>query len=364
MGELQTDDSPRPEFGAHLPLIDFEGAGWSLPDLASFARTAVELDYTFICANDHLVFARPCSTDPPRSRRSSRPQVRQGLATTVCIPVVRGPVQTAKMLAAIDVLSGGRLVIGVGPGSSARDYEVVNLHFEERWKRLEEAIRSLRALLRMDTESFHGAFYSTDGILLEPRPVQTPGPPIWVGSWGSEARIRRVARLGDGWLASGYNTTPERFEHGRAYLAEQLRARDKAPDEFPNGISTMWMYVTEDRSDEERILRDVLGPLIRRPVEKAERALSPDRLGRELCRTTRSLRCRGRRAFLRLATRRPPATARAPSGGRRAARASGLHTLRAKLRGPASRAAWPGSSCYGPFPRRSRPPPRASVLAT
>ena len=68
------------------------------------------------------------------------------LATTVALPVVRGPVALAKGLAAIDLLSGGRLVVGVGPGSSARDYAVVGVPFEERWKRLDEAVQALRAL--------------------------------------------------------------------------------------------------------------------------------------------------------------------------------------------------------------------------
>jgi alkanesulfonate monooxygenase SsuD/methylene tetrahydromethanopterin reductase-like flavin-dependent oxidoreductase (luciferase family) len=260
-------DSSRPEFGVHLPLIDFEGVGWSNADLVTFARTADQLGYTFICANDHLVYDRPwldCTTALASVIEASG---QTTLATTVVLPVVRGPVQTAKTLAAIDVLSGGRLVIGVGPGSSARDYAVVGLDFEDRWKRLEEAIRSLRALLRTDTEAFSGAFYSSEGTVLEPHPVQVPGPPIWVGSWGSEAGMRRVARLGDGWLASGYNTTPGRFEEGRAYLAEQLEARGKSPDEFPNAIATVWTYVTEDRREAERILRDVLSPMLRRPVE-------------------------------------------------------------------------------------------------
>ncbi len=67
------------------------------------------------------------------------------LATTVASPVVRVPVALAKSLAAIDLLSSGRLVVGVGPGSSARDYAAVGVPFEERWKRLDEAVQALRA---------------------------------------------------------------------------------------------------------------------------------------------------------------------------------------------------------------------------
>jgi len=133
------------------------------------------------------------------------------LATTVALPVVRGPVALAKNLAAIDLLSGGRLVVGVGPGSSARDYAAVGVPFEERWKRLDEAVQALRVLWGGEGPPYRGEFYSTEGVSLEPHPAQRSGPPIWIGSWGSEAGLRRVARLGDGWLASAYNTTLEAF---------------------------------------------------------------------------------------------------------------------------------------------------------
>ena len=67
------------------------------------------------------------------------------LATTVAVPVLRGPAATAKILAALDLLSGGRLLVGLPPGSSARDYELAGVPFEERWKRLDDAVLALRA---------------------------------------------------------------------------------------------------------------------------------------------------------------------------------------------------------------------------
>jgi alkanesulfonate monooxygenase SsuD/methylene tetrahydromethanopterin reductase-like flavin-dependent oxidoreductase (luciferase family) len=129
------------------------------------------------------------------------------LATTVALPIVRGPVALAKSLAAIDLLSGGRLVVGMGPGSSARDYAAVGISFEERWKRLEEAVLAMRALWLREGSPFKGEFYSTEGVVPEPYPTQQPGPPIWIGSWGSEAGLRQTACLGDGWLLP---TTPPR----------------------------------------------------------------------------------------------------------------------------------------------------------
>jgi len=190
------------------------------------------------------------------------------LATTVSLPIVRGPVALAKSLGAIDRLSGGRLIACVGPGSSARDYAAVGIPFEERWKRLDESIQALRALWDREGRAFRGQFYDTEGIKLEPFPNQASGPPIWVGSWGSEAGLRRVARLGDGWLASGYNTTPELFARNWQKLQEFLVAAGKDPSSFPNAIASTWMYITEQKNDSDRVLQEVLAPALNRPVEE------------------------------------------------------------------------------------------------
>jgi alkanesulfonate monooxygenase SsuD/methylene tetrahydromethanopterin reductase-like flavin-dependent oxidoreductase (luciferase family) len=99
------------------------------------------------------------------------------LATTIALAVVRGPIPLAKSLGAIDLLSGGRLVVGVGPGSHAPDYEAAGLPWDERWPRFEESIGALRALWRPDGEPFEGTFYSTRGIRLEPPPAQEGGSP-------------------------------------------------------------------------------------------------------------------------------------------------------------------------------------------
>ena len=84
---------------------------------------------------------------------------------------------------------------------------------------------------------------------------------------GSPPGLRRVARLGDGWLASAYNTTPERFREGLDRLAEELRRLGKAPQRFPSAIATAWLHVTEDTAAAERTLGEVLAPMLHRPVE-------------------------------------------------------------------------------------------------
>jgi len=254
------------EYGAHLPLIDL-GTGPSLPALKAYARAAAGLGYRHLCANDHLLFRRPWLDGPTALAALVEESRDMTLATTASLPVLRGPVQLTKTLSAIDVLSGGRLVVGVAPGSSADDYAAVGLQFQERWRRFDEAVRVLRALLHGDPAGFEGDFYPTRGVVLEPRPAQRPGPPIWIASWGSPAGLRRVARLGDGWLASGYNTTPDRFREALERLAGELRLAGKPPESFPSAVATTWLHVTEDRAAAERVRTEVLAPMLDRPVE-------------------------------------------------------------------------------------------------
>ncbi len=253
------------EYGAHLPLIDL-GTPGSLPALRTYVQAAAGLGYRYLCANDHLVFSRPWLDGPTVLAALVGASRDMTLVTTASLPVVRGPVQLAKALATIDVLSGGRLVAGVGPGSSAGDYAAVGLPFQERWRRFDEAVAALRDLLQ-GAAGFEGEFYTTRDVVLTPRPVQRPGPPIWVASWGSPAGLRRAARLGDGWLASAYNTTPDRFREGLDRLADELRLLGRPPESFASALATTWLHITEDKGAAERTLTEVLSPMLHRPVE-------------------------------------------------------------------------------------------------
>ena len=261
------------DYGVHLPLIALNGQRWSLRGLLEYTEIAERLGFRALTVNDHLLFPRPWLDGPTALAAVLGRTGQMDLATTVALPVVRGPVALAKSLAAIDLLSGGRVVVGVGPGSSARDYAAVGIPFEERWKRLDEAVRAMRALWLGEGSSFRGEFYSTEGLVLEPFPAQRPGPPVWIGSWGSNAGLRRTARLGDGWLASAYNTTPEAFAGARGRLIEYLHAAGKDPHRFPNAIATMFFFVTEERAAAGRIVRELLSPTLNRSEEELSQRL-------------------------------------------------------------------------------------------
>lgn len=255
------------EFGVHLPLLAFRGQAFSLSRLVDYAETAERLGFTTMCANDHLIAFRPWldSLTALASILTKTPHMT--LMTTVALPVVRGPAPLAKSLAALDILSGGQLIAGVGPGSSLQDYALVAIAFEERWKRFDESIQLLRSLLQREVTPFRGQFYASDATRLEPFPVQEPGVPIWIGSWGSETGLRRVARLGDGWLASAYHITPASFVDALARLNQHLRQAGREPERFPHALGSMFYYLTDDRRLAEELLVEVVSPTLGRPVE-------------------------------------------------------------------------------------------------
>ena len=255
------------EFGVHLPLLAFRRQAFSLSRLLDYAETMEQLGFTTLCANDHLTFSRPWLDSVTALASILTKTHHMTLMTTVALPVVRGPVPLAKSLAALDVLSGGHLIAGVGPGSSPQDYALMGIAFEERWKRFDEAIQLLRSLLQREVPPFRGQFYASEATRLEPFPVQEPGVPIWIGSWGSEAGLRRVARLGEGWLASAYHVTPASFADALARLNQSLHQVGREPASFPHALGSMFYYLTEDRRRAEEILVEVVSPTLGRPVE-------------------------------------------------------------------------------------------------
>jgi alkanesulfonate monooxygenase SsuD/methylene tetrahydromethanopterin reductase-like flavin-dependent oxidoreductase (luciferase family) len=269
------------DFGVHLPLILGEheappDAAW----VADFAASAEALNYTFVTANDHVMYRSPWLDGPTTLAIAAAATTRVRLATSVLVPAIRRPFVAAKMLATLDHMSRGRLVVGVGPGSYERDYAVTGIPFEERWRLLEQAVVALRAIWTADDVPSDAGPYAHDHVSMRPRPAQPGGPPIWIGSWGSPAGLRRVARLADGWLASAYNTTPEKFGEDWRALQAQLQRRERDPATFPDGLATMFFYISDDAAEIRRAVEGKLGPAVgRSPDDLASRLMlgTPER---------------------------------------------------------------------------------------
>ena len=203
--------------------MEFGDEGQSLARLTRAVDAARDCGFAAVSANDHFLFQTPWLDGPTALAAVIERSGAMELATTVALVALRGPVPLAKTLAALDLLSDGRVIAGVGPGSSERDYDAVGVPYEERWERFDEAAAILRSLLRDDPPPETRRHYPLPGSQLAPAPRRPGGIPLWIGSWGSKAGLRRVARLGDGWLASAYNTTPDGFKAAKQSLSEQLR---------------------------------------------------------------------------------------------------------------------------------------------
>lgn len=147
------------------------------------------------------------------------------LGTSVLVLPVRNPVVLAKELATLDLLSGGRLLpaMGLGPAVSM-DFAATGIRKEERGRRTDEAIRLMRRLWTEDDVTFEGEFYSVSNLTLTPKPHRPEGPPMWIGG-RTDAALRRVARVGDGWLVSGATSTDvaEGIKSIRRYASEEGR---------------------------------------------------------------------------------------------------------------------------------------------
>lgn len=249
------------DVGVHLPLADLGRGLPGGPELRAYTAAAADLGFAMVSANDHLVWRRPWLDGPTALASVAGSAGGMTLATSIALPAVRHPVVLAKAIASLAVLSDGPVLAGLGPGSSPDDYDAVGVPFAERWARFDEGLGLVRALLRGETTS-KGRYYQAEGLRLDPLPPIAPQ--VWFGSWGSDVRLRRMASVADGWFASAYNTTPERFADARARLDEHLAAAGRDPATFPDGVATAWMCLTHDADEAAHVLESVLAPLLGR----------------------------------------------------------------------------------------------------
>ena len=225
----------RLNFGLSIP----SGGPNATPEvIATIARRGEELGFAYTGVSDHVVIPRDIRSRYPYSESGEfggRDDIldqltvvsflaaqtsRIRLLTSVMVLPHRSPVLAAKMLASIDVLSAGRLTVGCGVGWMREEFEAIDAPpFDERGAVSDEYIRCLRELWTSDDPSFDGEYVRFSDITFEPKPVQKPCPPIWIGG-ESPAALRRAGELGDGWYPIGNNP---RFPMGTVqHLANAL----------------------------------------------------------------------------------------------------------------------------------------------
>jgi len=149
---------------------------------------------------------------------------RVRLGTTVLIVPYRNAVVTAKMISSLDALSGGRIIFGIGAGWVAAESDILGVPFAERGAMTDEYLEAMQELWTKPAPSFAGKYTQFSGLTFEPKPLQKPHPPIWVGGH-SRAALRRAAQFGAAWHP--INRPPEELRAGRAELARLCQARGR-----------------------------------------------------------------------------------------------------------------------------------------
>jgi len=227
--------------------------GIVLPHFGSFARedvvqkviaaaeAAEALGYSTVWVIDHIIFPAKLEggyafnpLDPILEPMTvlaalAMKTTRVKLGTAVLILPYRHPIYTAKVLSTVDVLSGGRLVVGVGAGWLEQEFTALGQSIAERGSRTNETIDILKALWTEDLPSYSGKHFQFSNIKFVPQPVQKPRPPILVGGM-TKGALQRVAKRGDGWVAMA--KSPEDLQAPLEALRELTVKAGRKPEEL------------------------------------------------------------------------------------------------------------------------------------
>ena len=179
------------------------------------------------------------------------------LGTHILVLPYRNPVHTAKIISTLDYLSGGRIILGVGAGWLEEEFRAVGQpHFAERGAVTNEYIRIFKELWTEDEPAFEGRYYQISDIEFQPKPVQKPHPPIWVGGH-SNAAIRRAATLGDAWLPIGLRGSaglePEELRQKIALLQKATGKAGRDPEAVQVCFSTDLSFSNGASSNNRRL---------------------------------------------------------------------------------------------------------------
>jgi probable F420-dependent oxidoreductase len=172
---------------------------------------------------------------------------RPRLGTAICLLPQRNPVYTAKEAAAVDYLSDGRFDFGIGVGWLEEEFRVVNVDWPQRGKRTDDYIAVMKALWCDDPSEHHGAFYDLPACNMFPKPVQTPHPPLHFGG-ESDAALRRVARVGQGWHS--FNRLPDQVQAPLATLERMLGAEGRTRADIEVTVSPYFNGLTPTMVDD------------------------------------------------------------------------------------------------------------------
>ena len=199
------------KFGVALPgIMPMTASGWSdvqvVEGIAAVAQKADALGLEYVSCCDHPVIPREHAGtigtrwfDPVATLGFVAGMTRRvRLLTSVVVLPYRTPFEMAKALGTLDSISGGRIIFGVGVGHLEREFEVLGANYAERGPVSDEYIQIIKALWTSDSASFHGKYWDFENVVVSPRPVADPHPPVWVGG-NAKASVRRAVLYAEGW---------------------------------------------------------------------------------------------------------------------------------------------------------------------
>ena len=228
-------------------------------------EAAERLGFGFISVNDHVIVPRDVASRYPYSETGEWAGATAGecleqlstlsflaartervkLLTSVMVVPQRQPVLAAKMLATVDVLSAGRLIVGCGVGWLQKEFEALGApSYAERGRATDEFLNAFKVLWTAEAPKLEGRHVNFDAIVFAPKPVTKPHPPIWIGGESPQA-LGRAVRLGDGWYPASNNPqhrldTAERLAKGVNELARVAESAGRDPKSIDVGFLVLW----------------------------------------------------------------------------------------------------------------------------
>jgi probable F420-dependent oxidoreductase len=193
-------------FSTRCPNSDYLGFEASPEAIVAAAKKAEEVGFDAVFVNDHIIVGPDARSAPWTNVYDPLVSIsfiaahttRIGVGVSVLIMPYRNPIATAKALATLDLMSGGRLTVGVGVGWNEAEFAALGVPFHERGARTNEYLRLWQACWAADPVSFSGKFLSFADMFVNPKPLQEPYPPIWIGGT-SDAALRRAAMFAAVW---------------------------------------------------------------------------------------------------------------------------------------------------------------------
>ena len=153
------------------------------------------------------------------------------LGTSVLVASTRNPVMLAKEISTLDHLSNGRVIVGIGLGGRVEQYHLFGAPSEGRVRFFLDSLQVMKAFWTQNEARLMSDFWTLNGETMEPKPVQKPHPPLWIGGLHPNA-LRRAAKYGDGWMGNG-NSSTEQFRQQAQIIRQALEAYNRDPSAFP-----------------------------------------------------------------------------------------------------------------------------------